>query len=193
VAPIPEAWVAGGHEGGRIALQQLARTANTALAEALGPGEHVSRAEYTQIYLSPDARQRVAENPAVLKPVLASLERLPGVLRAMPSAGLEAARDSADPVVRAAALSHVPGRSGQIVIVPQPYYIVGGADATTHGTQNPYDQHVPLIFFGAGVVAGQYATPSTPADLTPTLASRIGLSPLPAAEGVAQSAIFKAR
>jgi len=191
VAPIPEAWVAGGHEGGRIALRQLAGAANAALVESLGPGEHVARAEYTQIYLSPDARQRVAENPALLQPVLASLERLPGVLRAMPSSGLEAERDSKDPVVRAAALSHIAGRSGQIVIVPRPYYIVGGSDATTHGTHNPYDQHVPLIFFGSGVVAGHYDTPSTPADLTPTLASRIGLQ-MPGADGVARSGIFRA-
>jgi len=191
VAPIPEAWVAEGHEGGRIALQQLARAANAALVESLGPGEHVARAEYTQIYLSADARQRVAENPALLQPVLAALERLPGVLRAMPSAGLEAARDSKDPVVRAAALSHVAGRSGQIVIVPRPYYIVGGSDATTHGTHNPYDQHVPLIFFGTGVVAGRYDTPSTPADLTPTLAARIGLQ-MPGVDGVARTAIFRA-
>ena len=32
---------------------------------------------------------------------------------------------------------------------------------------------MPLVFFGSGVVAGRYDTPTTPADLTPTLASRI--------------------
>jgi hypothetical protein len=160
--------------------------------EQLGPGQHVARAEYTQMYLTADAQQRVQQNPGLLRPVIAALERVPGVLRALPGAGLENERASSDSVVRAAATSHVVGRSGQIVIVPKPYYVIGAADATTHGTQHYYDQHVPLIFFGIGVVAGHYATPSTPADLAPTLASRIGL-PLPDAEGVAQDHAFRSR
>jgi hypothetical protein len=124
--------------------------------------------------------------------VLKALEQLPGVERALPSAGLERERSSSDPIVRAAALSYVPGRSGQIVIVPKPYYIIGSPDGTTHGTHQAYDQHVPLIFFGAGVRAGHYQTPSTPADLAPTLASRIDLK-MPGVEGVPLNGIFTDR
>lgn len=192
VAPIPESWVASGHPGGRVGLAQLTQAANAAFVEVLGPGQHVARTEYTQVYLTATAAERVAARPDLLRPVLAALERVPGVLRALPTDGLERARTSDDPVVRAAALSHVPGRSGQIVIIPKPYYVVGAADATTHGTHNQYDQHVPLIFFGSGVVAGRYDTPTTPADLTPTLASRIDL-PMPGADGRAQAHIFQAR
>jgi hypothetical protein len=192
VAPIPEAWGGAGHEAGRVGLQQIARAASDALGVALGPGQHVARTEYTQIYLTSAAAERVREDPNLLRPVLAAIERVPGVLRALPAAGLDTERGSSDPVVRAAALSHVPGRSGQIVVVSRPYYVIGGSDATTHGTQHPYDQQVPLIFFGTGVVAGRYTTPTTPADLAPTLASRIAL-PLPDAEGVAQTAIFSPR
>ena len=110
---------------------------------------------------------------------------------AFPSAGLERDRASRDPIRRAAALSYVQGRSGQIVVVPKPFYVIGGSDATTHGTHQSYDQHVPLIFFGAGVTPGRHQTPATPADLAPTLASRVGLA-LPGAEGVAHARIFEA-
>jgi hypothetical protein len=165
------------------------RVANAALVELLGPGSHVARAEYTQIYLTAAAEQRVLEDPARLGPVTAALERIPGIARAIPSAGLERQRSSSDPILRAAALSHVPGRSGQIVVIPKPFYVIGGSDATTHGTHQNYDQHVPLIFFGTGVKAGRYQTPSTPADLTPTLASRIGLA-MPGTDGIAQTAAF---
>jgi hypothetical protein len=126
----------------------------------------------------------------VLRPLIAALEQIPGVARALPSAGLERERASADPITRAAALSHVPGRSGQVVVVPEPFYVIGGSDATTHGTHQAYDQHVPLIFFGAGVRPGRYQTPTTPADLTPTLASRIGL-PMPGVDGIAQAGAFQ--
>lgn len=190
VAPIPEARVSAGEDGGRIPTQLLQQTANAAFVRVLGPGQHVVRAEYTQMYLSPAAQHQVIENPRVLGPALAALERIPGVARAFPSAGLDRDRASQDPIRRAAALSYVPGRSGQIVVVPKPFYIIGGSDATTHGTHQSYDQHVPLIFFGAGVTAGRRQTPATPADLAPTLASRIGLA-LPSAEGVAHAGIFE--
>jgi arylsulfatase A-like enzyme len=190
VAPVPEARVAAGESGGRIPTQLLLQTANAAFVRVLGPGQHVVRAEYTQLYLSSVAQHQVIENPRILRPALAALRHVPGVAQAFPSAGLERDRDSRDPIRRAAALSYVPGRSGQIVVVPKPFYVIGGSDATTHGTQQPYDQHVPLIFFGAGVRPGRHQTRTTPADLAPTLASRIGLA-LPGAEGVAHARIFE--
>ena len=151
VAPVPEARQLAGEPGGRLVMQRLQEAANQALADTLGPGQPVVRAEYTQLYLSETAQQKALENPRLLDPAIAALERMPGVDRVLRGAGLERQRASTDPVVRAAALSHVPGRSGQIVVVPQRYYVIGAATAsgTTHGTQHPYDQQVPLIFFGA--------------------------------------------
>jgi hypothetical protein len=192
VAPLPDARRARGEEGGRIPNPLVLQTANAAFATFFGPGPHVARAEYTQLYLSTATQEKLREAPDAIGPVLKALEQLPGVERALPSAGLERERSSSDPIVRAAALSYVPGRSGQIVIVPKPYYIIGSPDGTTHGTHQAYDQHVPLIFFGAGVRAGHYQTPSTPADLAPTLASRIDLK-MPGVEGVPLNGIFTDR
>ena len=191
VAPIPEARQLAGEPGGRLVTQRMAEVTNAALVQTLGPGQHVARVEYTQVYLSESAQHRVLENPAALEPAIAAIAELPGVERVLRGAGLEHERASQDPVVRAAALSHVPGRSGQIVIVPQRYYVISSATAngTTHGTHHSYDQQVPLIFFGANVKPGRYQEPSTPADLAPTLAATIGL-PLPGADGVVQQHAF---
>jgi len=191
VAPVPEARQLAGEPGGRLVMQRLQEAANQALADTLGPGQPVVRAEYTQLYLSETAQQKALENPQLLDPAIAALEHMPGVDRVLRGAGLERQRGSTDPVVRAAALSHVPGRSGQIVVVPQRYYVIGAATATgtTHGTHQPYDQQVPLIFFGAQVKPGRYQTPSTPADLAPTIAATVGLQ-LPGADGVVQSGAF---
>ena len=119
-------------------------------------------ADYTQLYLSADARRRVDTDQSLLRPALDALGTVHGVDRAFPSAGLDHEHASADPAIRAAALSHVPGRSGDIVVIPKPYFVVGAATASgaTHGTLHYYDQHVPLIFFGAGIKAGRLATPA---------------------------------
>ncbi len=192
VAPVPEARQAAGRSGGRLVTQQLLQVANEALVKTLGPGQHVVRAEYTQIYLSAAAQLKAAQDPELLRPVVAALARVPGVGRVLLSAGLETQRQSKDSVVRAAALSHVPGRSGQIVVIPREYFTVGAATArgTTHGTLHAYDQHVPLVFFGQGVKAGRYRQRATPADLAPTLAATIGL-PMPGADGVAHTTVFR--
>ena len=39
-----------------------------------------------------------------------------------------------DPILRAWRLSYVPGRSGDFVVVPKPYWIIRAAPAPTHGS-----------------------------------------------------------
>ncbi|MEZ5283424.1 MAG: alkaline phosphatase family protein [Vicinamibacterales bacterium] len=188
VAPVPEARTAAGLEAGRLLIPEILKVANDVLVKALGPGQHVARVEYTQVYLTDDARGKVAGMPGVLDRVADALAALPGVERVLLSDGLEAHRDDEDPAVRAAALSHMAGRSGQLVVLPKDYWVVSGpgAGGTTHGTHHAYDQRVPLVFFGAGIKPGRYQDASTPADLAPTLASTIGL-PMPGTDGHAQT------
>ena len=155
-----------------------------------GPGQHAVRAG---VHAVVSVRGGAAANRGATRAgttLAAALQRVPGVERVFPSAGLERERSSSDDAVRAAAFSYVSGRSGQFVIVPKPNYIIS-SDATTHGTHRAYDQHVPLIFFGSGVKPGRYQAPSTPADLAATLAWRIGL-PMPGADGVARTDVFVA-
>lgn len=191
VAAIPEATQARGEPAGRLSNGQLLRAANEALVAALGPGQHAVRAEYTQLYLSVAAQQQLSQRPEVANMLIAALEKVPGVERVVPSAGLDRERSSTDETIRAAAYSYVPGRSGQFVIILKPNY-VNTPDATTHGTHRPYDQKVPLIFFGAGVKPGRYEAASTPADLAATLAWRIGVA-MPGADGVARTEAFVTR
>lgn len=183
-APIAEGRRKAGLEAGRLVTTTLSQVAGQALTDTLGPGTHVVRVEYTQIYLAEAARQQAELHPEVLDPAIKALSGLPGVDRVLRGIDLPGQRDARDPVVRAAALSHVPGRSGQLVVIPKEYWVVGAATATgtTHGTHHAYDQRVPLIFYGAGIRPGRYTVPSTPGDLAPTLATTVGLA-MPGAEG----------
>lgn len=188
VAQIPEATQARGEPAGRLSNLQLQRAANEALTAALGPGQHAVRSEYTQLYLSAAAQQQIADRPEVAAMLVTAMEKVPGVERVLPTAGLDRERSADDVAIRAAALSYVSGRSGQFVIIPKLNY-VNTPDATTHGTHRPYDQQVPLIFFGSGVKPGRYQSASTPADLAATLAWRVGL-PMPGADGEARAEAF---
>src|SRR5439155_12619221 len=102
-------------------------------------------------------------------------EKRPGVQRVFLAEEIRDATQSKDPLVRAAALSYFPGRSGDIVIVPKPGWMISAA-GTTHGSATPDDQRVPLLFLGAGIKPGAYQDAATPADLTPTLAAIVGVT-----------------
>ena len=54
--------------------------------------------------------------------------------------------------------------------------IVSYPTGSTHGSAYWYDRHVPLIFYGAGVEAGQSAEPVRTVDVAPTLARLIGIA-----------------
>jgi hypothetical protein len=82
---------------------------------------------------------------------------------------------------------YVPGRSGEVLLVPEPWTVVGrwgreirGPDdpRTSHATPWSYHQRVPIILHGPGYVRDA-ARPDRPVDVTdiaPTLGSVIGSS-----------------
>ncbi|HLA60447.1 MAG TPA: alkaline phosphatase PafA [Puia sp.] len=63
-------------------------------------------------------------------------------------------------------------RSGQIQVVFQPAWLESWArTGTTHGTWNPYDTHIPLIFLGWDIHPGATANLVHMTDIAPTLAT----------------------
>jgi predicted AlkP superfamily pyrophosphatase or phosphodiesterase len=175
VADIPE-HVRGGRQGAKEIKDGLSKV----LTPALGAGDHVVATSYTDIYLSPAALERLRTDPKLRAAALDGLRALPGVAQAFVGDDLRdaAARSSSDAMRRAAALSYYPGRSGDLIIVPKENWLLS-SNVTTHGTQYPYDQRVPVILFGTGVRAGRYAQAVTPADIVPTLAKLAHVSIAP--------------
>jgi predicted AlkP superfamily pyrophosphatase or phosphodiesterase len=63
-------------------------------------------------------------------------------------------------------------RSGCIQIILEPGWYSGyGATGTTHGTWNPYDAHIPLLWFGWGIPKGQTHRTVHMTDISATLAA----------------------
>jgi len=173
VAPIAMA-----PRGGRIANEDVRERVDETLRELFGPreqGSYVESASFTDLVFAPGVFERLTGNPAAMTALQHALEKIPGidfVLRAD-----QLSETSPKPEVRMAALSHLDGRSGDLVLVPKPYWYFGGRNAggTTHGTLQDYDRHVPLILFGAGIPRGRNRMAVTPADIAPTLARLAGV------------------
>src|SRR5205085_1396455 len=110
---------------------------------------------------------------------------VPGIARCFTRTQLErgAIDETTDGVARRVAHGFNVRRSGDAVLVQEPYKYFGeGATPTpaTHGTPYSYDTHVPLIIMGRGLAPGRYAQAATPADIAPTLANLLRVQPKPA-------------
>jgi predicted AlkP superfamily pyrophosphatase or phosphodiesterase len=64
-----------------------------------------------------------------------------------------------------------PGRSGDLQVLFLPNWIDGGKKGTTHGLWNPYDSHIPLIWYGWNILKGRSSAPVSMSDIAPTIAA----------------------
>ncbi|HKJ49097.1 MAG TPA: alkaline phosphatase PafA [Christiangramia sp.] len=67
-------------------------------------------------------------------------------------------------------------RSGDVVFVTDPGYIIYPEKGSTHGSGFSYDTHVPLIFFGKGIKKGSTFEHSEIPDIAPTISAMLGIS-----------------
>jgi arylsulfatase A-like enzyme len=105
--------------------------------------------------------------------------QMPGVARYFTRAQLENnSIPLSDAVARRVLHGFYSQRSGDVVIVYEPYVIqfdppddpTDPRSSATHGSPYSYDTHVPLIIMGPGFATGSYAQAGSPADIAPTLA-----------------------
>jgi predicted AlkP superfamily pyrophosphatase or phosphodiesterase len=61
--------------------------------------------------------------------------------------------------------------SGDIEVMLQSGYMEGGSTGTTHSAWNPYDAHIPLLFYGWHITPGKTNRETYMTDIAPTLAA----------------------
>lgn len=64
-------------------------------------------------------------------------------------------------------------RCGSILLLPEPGWFDGSDKGTTHGTWNPQDTHIPLVFMGWGIKHGALYRTVHMTDIAPTLAAML--------------------
>ena len=61
--------------------------------------------------------------------------------------------------------------SGDIQMVYKPQYFSGGTSGTTHGSWNPYDSHIPLLWYGWGIKKGKTNRETYMTDISATVSA----------------------
>lgn len=100
------------------------------------------------------------------------------------------------PLLRDRALmGYYPGRSGDIIFIPKPGYYEYGSwsspTGTTHGEWNPYDAHIPCLFYGWNVKHGATSREVSITDIAPTVCQLLHIQQPNACTGKAITEITK--
>jgi len=66
---------------------------------------------------------------------------------------------------------YFPQRSGDIQLILKPGYVDGNGKGTTHGLWNPYDSHIPLLWYGWGIKQGKTNREVYMTDIAPTVSA----------------------
>jgi predicted AlkP superfamily pyrophosphatase or phosphodiesterase len=184
VAPVPEDLRTTGVDAGRLNLEQV----RSRIEQALEPFHYgkasVSKIDGADVYFTPDSYAKVKSDPHALQAVIETVQGTPGVAHVYQAEELEDQIATRDPFRTAEGAGFFKARSGDLIIVPKPYWIwdysapgkPSRSGGTSHGTPYYYDQRVPVILMGAGIRHGKFYERATPADIAPTLATLCGIT-----------------
>ena len=183
VAPIPEDMKTSGADAGWLNMAEVRDRAENALKQFHVANPAVAGITYSQLYFSSGVYEQLKGDAGAIQSVIDAVQSVPGVARVYRREEVEDRPTTSNPIRTAFANSYYPRRSGDLIVVPKPYwpvaYFAAGKQregGTTHGTPYYYDQRVPLFFLGWGIQPGQYHGNVTPADIAPTLASLCGIT-----------------
>lgn len=68
---------------------------------------------------------------------------------------------------------YFPARCGEIAFILKPGYVEGNGNGTSHGLWNPYDAHIPLVWYGWGIKHGKSNREVYMTDIAPTISSML--------------------
>jgi predicted AlkP superfamily pyrophosphatase or phosphodiesterase len=183
VVPIPEDMQTTGADAGILHLAEVQERIEKVLEPFHYPKPAVARIAGSDIYFATGVYDKLQHDHAAMQAVLDAALAQPGVAAVYRAEELRDRPATQSPTLRAFAYSYFPGRSGDLFILPKPYWLLDGTPigkqrsyGTGHGVPYNYDQHVPVLLMGFGIQPGQYFQPITPADIAPTFAALCGIT-----------------
>lgn len=118
------------------------------------------------------------------------LEKIPEISRAFSLESISAAT-LPQKLKDMASNGFMPSRSGDVQYVLLPQYFEGGNTGTTHGMWNPYDAHIPLVWYGWMIKPGKSNQEVYMSDIAPTVAALLRIQMPSGSVGKAISTITR--
>ena len=145
---------------------------NKLLKDKFGKDKLVTGIMNYQVYLDHAAIKAAGINKdTIYKQVIDYLLDQEAVYRAFPLDNLSGVTLNAT-IKSSISNGYYPPRSGDIQILYKPQWIEGFTNGgTTHGAWNPYDAHIPLLWYGWNIKPGETSRDVYMTDIAPTVAA----------------------
>jgi arylsulfatase A-like enzyme len=175
VAPVPEVNEARKMPGGRLSEARLSGSMSEALAKRFGPGKWFLGGSATMPYLNLElVKTRKLDLDEIERVAAQAAATGEHIARVYTRHELLTGQVQRDDIGRAVSLGFYGPRSGNLLILQDPYYLFEAA-GTSHGTPYDYDNHVPVMFLGPHIRAGAYPQKVAVNDIAPTLANILAI------------------
>jgi hypothetical protein len=197
VCPLPEVARKQRKEAARVSPALLGTAAEKFLDQTFGKGQEkavwIDATTGPWIYLNRRLLGRRGLKEADVESTLAAwLAKQDGVQAVYTRGQLLAPGSAGDAVRESVRQSFYPDRCGDLYVLQKPYHLFSSplATGTTHGTPHPYDTHVPLLVYGAGIRRGIRKEAVTPQAAAVILAQALGINPPSGAEAPLPKALM---
>ncbi len=171
-APVPEYMQENKMPGGRVFFTGVINKINQSLQKDYLIANLIVSDDNYQIHLNRKALDSAKiDRRSISEKIMQWVRLEPGVDRIFPLEELNTT-PLQETVRTMLNNGYHPRRSGDLQIILKPNYIDAyGKTGTTHGLWNPYDSHIPLLWYGWGIRPGRVIRDTYMTDIAPTLAS----------------------
>jgi hypothetical protein len=149
---------------------------NKSLKEKFSTENMVTEITNYQVFLNHsviNAMKKRPDDKEIARLVIDYLVRQPGIVRAVDLGDLTGATLNGT-LKEMLTNGYYPRRSGDIQFILQPQWLENlTGTGTTHGSWNPYDAHIPLLWFGWNVKNGKTNRQTYMTDIAPTLSAML--------------------
>lgn len=159
--------------GQNFSVKELSQQLNNFVAINYGIKNGIQRIENFQIYLS-DSVINSNFNEVIVKEMITQIESNSYVSSAFELKKMNQTT-LPDVIKTIVSNSYNESRSGDIQIIPKPANYNAEKTSSTHGLWNPYDSHIPLIWFGWNIKSGKTYREVHMSDIAPTLSSLLNI------------------
>lgn len=125
-----------------------------------------------QVYLHKEEIEKRGKMPEIKNAVIDYLMQQPFISNAFETEKISVT-SIPEPIKTMLINGYYPNRSGDIHFILKPAYFDRAATGTTHGLWNPYDAHIPLVWFGWNIKHGTTNREIYMTDIAPTIAAML--------------------
>jgi len=159
--------------GGTVSSSAIQKDLNDVIEKETGIKKGVLTIQNYQVFLNmPEIENQKKDLKEVMALVVRKLKLRPEIVSAVYTDGITSTSLPA-PQKQMFDNGYNPKRSGEILFTFKPGYFEGGNKGTTHGLWNPYDAHIPLLFFGWQVPHGKTHRETYMTDIAATIAAML--------------------